>query len=123
MTNSQVHPNGWISLVIDPKYEKRAKQMRAKRDRQYRNIYTEAATDKRWVGDLGEMVFKSWLKHEGIQGFEWIRDNAAGRPDFVSASKVSIGVKTVKRKVPPKRTSLLKSLLAMDKNPLISSFL
>ncbi|MFC4160727.1 hypothetical protein [Chitinimonas lacunae] len=42
------------------------------RNRQYGNIYAEAATDERWVGDLGEMVFNSWLKHEGIQGFEWV---------------------------------------------------
>ena len=41
MTNSQVHPQGWISLLIAPEYEERAKQMRAERDRQYGNIYTE----------------------------------------------------------------------------------
>ena len=33
MTNSQVHPQGWISLLIAPEYEERAKQMRAERDR------------------------------------------------------------------------------------------
>jgi hypothetical protein len=71
--------------VIAPEYEKRAKQMRAERDRQYGNIYAEAATDERWVGDLGEMVFNSWFKHEGIQGFEWVLDDAAGQPDFVTA--------------------------------------
>lgn len=49
--------------MIAPEYEERAKQMRAERDRQYGNIYTEAATDERWVGDLGEMVFNSWFKH------------------------------------------------------------
>ncbi|MGU2008106.1 hypothetical protein ACSEQB_01605 [Pseudomonas aeruginosa] len=102
MTNSQVHPQGWISLLIAPEHEERAKQMRAERDRQYGNIYTEAATDERWVGDLGEMVFNSWLKHEGVRGFEWVLDDAAGQPDFVTALNIRIGVKTVKRKVPPR---------------------
>jgi len=76
--------------------------MRVERDRQYGNIYTEAATDERWVGDLGERAFNSWFKHEGIQGFKWVRDDAAGQPDFVTAQNVRIGVKAVKRKVPPR---------------------
>lgn len=88
--------------MIAPEFEEQAKQMRATRDRQYGNIYTEAATDKRWVGDLGEKVFKSWFKHEGIQGFKWVLDDAAGAPDFVTALNIRIGVKTVKRKVPPR---------------------
>ncbi|GFE98132.1 MULTISPECIES: hypothetical protein [Acetobacteraceae] len=102
MANSQVHPQGWISLLIAPEYEERAKRMRAERDRQYGNIYAEEATDERWVGDLGEMVFNSWLKHEGVQGFQWVLDDAAGQPDFVTALNIRIGVKTVKRKVPPR---------------------
>ena len=102
MTNSQVHPQGWISLLIAPKYEERAKQMRADRDIQYGNIYREAATDERWVGDLGEIAFNSWFKKKGIQDFKWVLDDAAGQPDFVTALKVGIGVKTVKRKVPPR---------------------
>lgn len=76
--------------------------MRAERDEQYGNIYTEAATDERWVGDLGEMVFSSWLKHEGIRGFEWVLNDAAGQPDFITATNTRIGVKTVKRKVAPR---------------------
>ena len=47
MTNGQFHPQGWIFLLIAPEYEERAKQMRAERDHQYGNIYTEAATDER----------------------------------------------------------------------------
>lgn len=102
MTNSQVHPQGWISLLIAPEYEARAKRLRAERDKRYGNIYAEVASDERWVGDLGEMVFNSWFKHEGIQDFEWVLDDAAGKPDFVTALNVRIGVKTVKRKVPPR---------------------
>lgn len=76
--------------------------MRAQRDLQYGNIYAEAPSDARWVGELGEKVFDSWLKHEGIQGFAWILDDAAGKPDFVTANGIRIGVKTVKRQAPPR---------------------
>jgi hypothetical protein len=103
MGNSQLHPQGWLSLVIAPEYEERAKQMRAERDRQYGNIYKEAATDARWVGDLGEIVFNSWLKHEGIKGFEWIREDTAGQPDFVTTLNMRIEVKSVKRQGPPRK--------------------
>lgn len=103
MTNSQVHPQGWISLLIAPEHEKRDKQMRAERDRQYGNIYAEAATDERWVGDLGEIAFNERLKHEGVQGFQWVLDDAARQPDFITALGNRIGIKTVKRKVPPPR--------------------
>jgi len=102
MSNSQIHPQGWISLVVEPGHEERAKEIRAARDRQYGNIYPEAATDERWVGDLGEIVLNSWFKHEDIQDFEWVLDDAAGQPDFVTAPNIRIGVKTVKRKVPPR---------------------
>jgi len=101
VTNSQLHPEGWISLLVDEKHEDWARQLRAERDLQYRNTYVEAETDERWVGDLAEKVFKSWLKHEGVSDFKWILDGAAGEPDFVTADGVRIGVKSVKRQVPP----------------------
>ncbi|MCH9662321.1 MAG: hypothetical protein K0U66_01505 [Gammaproteobacteria bacterium] len=102
MANSVLHPQGWISVTVPVGHEQRAKQVRAERDQQYGNIYTEAQTDERWVGDLGEIAFNSWLKHEGVTNCRWILDNAAGKPDFVTATNTRIGVKTVKRKVPPK---------------------
>lgn len=101
MSNSIIHPQGWISVNVPIAHEQQAQHVRADRDRQYGNIYSEAQTDERWVGDLGELVFNSWLKHSGVQNFQWIKDNAAGKPDFVTANNVRIGVKTVKRKVPP----------------------
>lgn len=88
--------------MIAPEHEERAKAMRVERDRRYGNIYPEAATDERWVGDLGEMVFKSWFKHEGFEGLKWVLNDAAGQPDFITALGVRIGVKTVKRQVPPR---------------------
>lgn len=102
--NSLTHSEGWISVQVDPKYEARAKEMRHERDQQYGNIFTEEETDERWVGDLGEMAFSSWLKHEGVLDATWILNNAAGQPDFILPPDIAVGVKTVKRKVPPRRS-------------------
>lgn len=118
---SQVHPQGWISVLIAPAHEERARRMRAGRDRRYGNIYAEAATDERWVGDLGEMVFKSWLRHEGIRDFTWVLDDAAGQPDFVTAANTRIGVKTVKRQVPP-RDDFTAQITARHANEPIDQF-
>jgi len=101
VTKSQTHEQGWISVPIAEQYEERAKRMRAERDRQYGNIFAEANSDERWVGDLGEIAFNSWLKHNKINDHEWILTGAAGRPDFVLANGVRLGVKTVKRQGPP----------------------
>lgn len=102
MTNNQVHMPTWIPILLTPEHEEQAKRMRAERDRQYKNIYEGSATDERWVGDLGEIAFDLWLKTEGIKDFEWLLDDAAGKPDFVTANNARIGVKTVKRKGPPR---------------------
>ena len=102
MTASELHPEGWISVPVSVHFENKAKYIRADRDRQYGNIFTETATDERWVGDLGEIVFNSWFNHHNIQGFQWILDGTAGAPDFVTALGIRIGVKTVKRAVPPR---------------------
>lgn len=101
MTISKTHSQGWISVPVPPEFETRAKEMRMERDRQYGNIYGETDTDERWVGDLGEIVFNSWFKHEGVTGFQWVLDDAAGKPDFITALNIRIGVKAVKRKGPP----------------------
>lgn len=102
MSNSTLHSNGWISLPIDIRFEEHAKRIRAERDSLYGNIFKEKETDLRWVGDLGEMVFKSWLSHQKIQNFQWIVDEASGKPDFIIAGKHKVGIKTVKRKDDPK---------------------
>lgn len=101
VTPSQIHSEGWISLSVEQRFEDWARQLRAERDQHYGNIYAEAGTDERWVCDLGEKVFDSWLKHAGVPDFEWVLDGAAGAPDFVTTEGIRIGVKTVKRQVPP----------------------
>lgn len=101
MPRSQVHPNGWISVDIDEKFENHAKKIRIERDKIYGNIFSEKESDLRWVGDLGEIVFKGWLKHLGVAGVQWIVDDASGEPDFIIGSH-RVGVKTVKRKNAPK---------------------
>lgn len=65
-------------------------------------ISVKSLQENCWVGDLGEMIFKSWFKHGGIAGFQWVLDDAASQPDFVTALNIRIGMKSVKRKVPPK---------------------
>ncbi len=76
--------------------------MRLERDQRYGNIYNEAETDLRWVGDLGEKVFDSWARHLGHNGTLWLKDDAAGNADFLTPSGLRIGVKTVKRAGPPR---------------------
>lgn len=102
MKINQAHPVGWISVDVSHEHENIARGVRAERDKRYGNIFKEATTDERWVGDLGEMVFDVWLKSEGLEGFAWIQDDAAGKADFVLPLNISVGVKTVKRKVAPR---------------------
>lgn len=93
--------SGWLMMSIPFEAEEKAQKIRRKRDSIYRNIYEERPTDERWVGDLGELAFRRWLRHKKISDFEWISDEAAGKPDFhVFTSR--IGVKTVKRQDAPK---------------------
>jgi hypothetical protein len=102
MTKSTLHATGWISLPVEPRYERIAQQIRQERDRRYANIFEEHSTDLRWVGDLGEMVFKSWLKVNYVEGFQWVLEDVSNQPDFVLSCGHRIGVKTVKRKGAPK---------------------
>lgn len=95
--------NGWICLPIEDKFELAAKNFRAKRDQIYGNIYEEKATDCRWVGDLGEWAFNSFLRANGAIDSQWLKEQeAAGKADFILPGDFSVGVKTVKRKVQPK---------------------
>jgi hypothetical protein len=102
MANSEVHSPGWISVNVGKEHEYTAKKIRAERDERYGNIYLEKQSDERWVGDLGEIAFKSWLKNRGVIDFKWITNDAAGEPDFIITPNIRVGVKTVKRKVPPR---------------------
>ncbi len=92
----------WISVTEGQ--EAQAKRIRQERDRRYMNLYQELASDERWVGDLGEIVFDAWSRATVGQRLAWIREDAAGKADFISTGGTSIGVKTVKRKGPPKLT-------------------
>lgn len=89
-----------ISFDVPKEYIEKALKVRKLRDEQYGNIYEEADTDLRWVGDLGEIMFNHWVKKSGLQDILWHKDNAAGKPDF-TIKNIQIDIKTVKRKVPP----------------------
>lgn len=90
----------FIIDVTDDQIAK-AETIRKTRDEQYGNIYQEVDSDLRWVGDLGEICFNNWLKGNGLIGFKWHLNNAAGKPDF-TINGIRVDVKTVKRKVPPR---------------------
>lgn len=95
------HTEGWLSIDLKEGAEDWAKQFREERDKRYGNIFSEEETDRRWTGDLGERVFDRWLRHHRVQGYQWIQEGAAGAPDFILPDGTRVGVKTVKRKVPP----------------------
>lgn len=99
--SSEINQFGWIILNVPVSAEKKAIEFRKRRDEQYGNIYPEEETDARWVGDLGEFVFKSFLTNQGVSknSYEWILDNAAGKADFIMMDKSKVDIKTVKRKV------------------------
>lgn len=101
MPHEPKHPLGWITFSISEAREVEARAMRAERDERYDNIFDEHTTDEHWVGELGELVFDHWLKLHKIRA-EWITSDAAGRPDFILEGGAKVGVKTVKRQVPPR---------------------
>ena len=74
-----------------------AHNMRRERDAAYGNVFNVAASDERWVGDLGEIVVDSWLTARRGHGYQWLVTDAAGKPDFVLPPATRVGVKTVKR--------------------------
>jgi len=88
----------WIYVKIPQKVIRKAKAIRSERDSKYGNVYAEADTDRKWVGEVGEIVFNRWLYREDID-HEWILDEVKGNADFM-IGEIPIGVKTVKRKVP-----------------------
>lgn len=96
-----VHENGWVSVSASVEAEQKAMRLRAQRDEQYGNIFDELETDCRWVGELGEAAFNAWLRRLGCANYEWIQDEAAGKPDFIVRGR-TVGVKTVKRVVSPR---------------------
>ncbi len=96
-----IHPNGWLSVPVPLHFEQIAQEIRRERDARFGNIFQVESTDQRWTGDLGEMVFKSWLRHNGVEGFQWITDEVSGQPDFILPRGERIDIKTVKRKGAP----------------------
>jgi hypothetical protein len=90
-----------IPLTVTDALEQQAKEIRENRDMIFGNIYYEAESDIRWIGDLGELCFNQWLEQNQIIDYSWEVEDVAGKPDFVINGK-RVDVKTVKRRVPPK---------------------
>jgi hypothetical protein len=91
----------FVSVDVTPNIVAEAKKIRLERDQQYGNIYREEATDLRWVGEIGEICFNSWVRQHTDLPVDWILDHTAGKPDF-KIGETPVGVKTVKRQVPVK---------------------
>jgi hypothetical protein len=67
------------------------------------------------------MVFNKWFEHQKVEGYRWILDGTAGAPDFITGLNVRIGVKTVKRAVPP-RIDYTAQITAQHANEPIEQF-
>jgi hypothetical protein len=87
----------WVRIPATEEMIGYAKRLRAKRDERYANVYPEAETDWRWVGELGECAVYKWLQETGTPNFEWITGDPSGRADFVVCGE-TVDVKTSKRK-------------------------
>jgi hypothetical protein len=88
----------FVAVDVTPDVIAQAKKIRMERDQHYGNIYREEATDLRWVGEIGEICFNSWVRQHTGLSVEWILDHTAGKPDF-RIGEARVGIKTVKRQV------------------------
>jgi len=86
-------------VIVKDDAETVAQTLRARRDKIYGNIFSEAPTDMRWSGELGEMCLDAWLAVVGVPHRMLTDDHGAGKPDCFVREQ-SVGVKAVKRKVP-----------------------
>lgn len=92
--------NGFIGISVSDETISAAQQMRMERDQMYGNIYAEAETDLRWVGEVGEMCFDRWFPQNSSLALDWLLEDTAGKADFVINGRTTVGLKTVKRKFP-----------------------
>ncbi len=99
MPGAERTPEGWLVVPVGDDVVRRARGMRAERDARYANIYAERESDLRWVGEVGEICLFRWLGERAPGAGRWIREDAAGRPDFVVHGH-AVGMKTVKRQGP-----------------------
>jgi hypothetical protein len=93
-----------IAVSISDAQVEEAQHIRASRDKQYGNIYQENDTDLRYVGDLGEIVFRDELERLGCT-FTWLTEDVTNQSDFWVAmgdKLLELEVKTVKRRGIPK---------------------
>jgi len=93
-------PLDWISIEVGEVVLNRARALRALRDERYGNIFGEAASDMRWIGEVGEIIMAGWLAERHTAGagwaYYWATSKVCGEPDFWIGTS-SVDVKTVKR--------------------------
>ena len=91
----------WEWLEVTEKQIKDAKELREFRDRMFpRNVFDPVGEDRRWVGDLGEVVFWPWSR-EIRDDVSWLVHHPAGNPDFIIGG-VGVDVKASSRACAPR---------------------
>lgn len=88
-----------VTFDVTDKAIQQAKDIRKERDKKYGNIFSEASTDMRWVGEIGEIVVNDALRMCRPEETEWLTTDVTNRGDF-SFCGIELEVKTVKRQVP-----------------------
>jgi hypothetical protein len=90
-------PESWVRFQATQENIALSKKRRLEKDQIYTNLYVEAPTDSRWIGELGEIYFDQWINNENVPNAEWLMEKPLGNPDFIINGN-RIDVKTVKRK-------------------------
>ncbi|WP_018414921.1 hypothetical protein [Teredinibacter turnerae] len=103
MVPDKLNNYGSIVLDVDEAHEQQTREFRAKRDRLYGNIYSERETDERWIGDLGEFAFKSWLNKKASFSMNGLRKMQLGPVNTNSihsvAAKISLSSDAAPRRL------------------------
>lgn len=83
-----------VELHVSAAEHRRAKATRRERDQKLRNDFVESASDKRYGGDLGEMMFDKWVRSHTPR-YRWLQDIDGKQPDF-EIEGMTVEVKTAK---------------------------
>ena len=79
----EVLPGGWLTINVPQEWYEEAHAMRRARDEEFESDLFDGTFDKRAIGDLGEIAVNHWLGLYAPGEFEWLREEPAGKPDFI----------------------------------------
>lgn len=58
---------GWCAAAVTPKHIKRAKRLWSKQTDEAKGSMYGRSPSARWMGELGELAFASWIEDQGIE--------------------------------------------------------